>query len=202
MIKPRRQPSKLAIRVLSCFVAGHAGEAFLGDLLEKFHEGQSPTWLWQEVTSAILLSFVATLRSRRAEIIFAILGTASELLWFMSPWMGTAWRSSTFQSLSGWGVLWPFPLGVMYGFCFQAALFTALNLILLCIFWSIKRLWRWTNVIRVILISFPLLTVGQLVVALLMRPYDAVLHWVVVFGVLTIAVFRSNSPSGRASVWI
>ncbi len=31
MIKPRRQPSKLAIRVLSCFVAGHAGEAFLGD---------------------------------------------------------------------------------------------------------------------------------------------------------------------------
>lgn len=198
MNKPRRQPPKLAVRMFSCFVPIHVREALLGDLLEKFQEVPSPTWFWWEVVAAILLSLMGLFRPRMSAVIFAVVGTASEQLWFRSQWWKTVWESSTFQSLYGLVVEWPFPLGVICGFGLQAAISTIHILLLLCLFWSFKRLWRWTNVRNSILLCFPLLTVGLLIDALLPAPYDSFLRVVPTFGALMMAIFISDSAPERA----
>ncbi len=195
MSKPRRQPPKLAVRMFFSFVPCHVREALLGDLLEKFQEVQSPTWFWREVVAAIVLSLSGLLRPRLSAVIFAIVGTASEQLWFRSQWWKTFWESSTFQSVYGRLVQWPFPLGVIYGFALQAAISTIHILLLLCLFWSFKRLWRWTNVRNSILLCFPLLTVGLLIAALLPAPYDSFVRVVPTFGALIIAIFVSDSDN-------
>lgn len=193
MNTPGRQPPKLAVRMFSFFVPFHLREALLGDLLEKFQEVQSPTWFWREVVAAILLS----LRPRLSAVIFAIAGTLSEQLWFRSPWWKVVWQSSMFESLYGRVVQCPFPLGVMYGFGLQAAISTINILLLLSLFWSFKRLWRWTNVRNSILLCFPLLTIGLLIDALLPASYAAFLRVVPTFGALIIAIFISDSAPDR-----
>ena len=195
MNKPKRQPPKLAIRMFAWFVPFHVQEALLGDLLEQFQEVQSPTWFWREVIAAILLSLVGLFRPRLSAVIFAILGTASEQLWRRSQWWKAVWESSTFQSLYGRVVQWPFPLGVIYGFGLQAALSTIHMSLVLCLFWSFQRFWRWTNVRNSFLLCFPLLTVGLLIDALLPAPFDSFLHMVPTFGALTIAILISDAPS-------
>lgn len=199
MNTPRQQPPKLAVRMFSFFVPFHVRETLLGDLLEKFQEVQSPTWFWREVVTAILLSLTGLFRPRLSAVIFAIAGTVSEQLWFRSQCWKAVWQSSMFQSLYGRVVQWPFPLGVIYGFGLQAAISTINILLLLCLFWSFKRSWRWTNVGNSILLCFPLLTVGLFINALLPASYASFLRVVPTFGALIIAIFISDSAPDRAT---
>jgi hypothetical protein len=58
-----REPPRMAVWLLKRWASPYQRESLLGDLLEVYRTGRSPTWYWREVTTALILAQVRALRS-------------------------------------------------------------------------------------------------------------------------------------------
>jgi hypothetical protein len=96
-----RRPPAAAVWLLRNLCSKSYAESLGGDLLERFHEGQSDEWFWRQVAIAILVSAWNEARPRWFHVAFAITGTAVlfapivgslsfNLAFYLGSWTGVA----------------------------------------------------------------------------------------------------------------
>ena len=82
------QPPRLASWLLHHLASSPQRESLAGDLIERYHEGQSATWYWRQVLSAILAGVIRDIRDMNLHIKKVWLpGAASCLLFFGFYWV-------------------------------------------------------------------------------------------------------------------
>ncbi len=194
MNQPRPKPPTFALWLLQRFLAAERHETLVGDLLEKYHQGRSSRWFWREVLIAIVFSLGATLRIRRAEVAFAVIGAVLQGIWWTTLWWKIVRRSHIIQSLYEWGVDWPFPLCSAYDVLFHSLLQLAILLPLMAVFFSFKGGWRGARFLRTIEIGLALLTPGDLLVLLFPRSYYYLLTSVLFFFALLLSIAANRTP--------
>ena len=154
----RSQPPALAVWILRHLGPRKAQEAIAGDLFEKFSEGRSDGWFWREVLVAVIVGAFEQLRARSPEIYAALAATVL----YLCSWNLIA-RAPGFEQLSAWGVGLAWPLSALYDVVFGATPGTVVAILVLMSFFFLHRTFSWVSVVRILLISFPLLAVGKLV---------------------------------------
>ena len=142
MIPEKRKPPTLAINLLKLGIPRGQRDVLLGDLLERFDECQSTSWLWREVVAAVALSLGTSLRTHLMELIFAILGTAFlEFFWRTHLLRVVIWRSPLIQSPFAWSAMLPYPGSAISLFLFSVATHAAPVLLLLAMFATVGKRW-------------------------------------------------------------
>ena len=82
------QPPRLASWLLHHLASGPQRESLAGDLIERYHQGQSATWYWRQVLAAILVGVIRDIRDMDLHIKKVWLpGAASCLLFFGFYWI-------------------------------------------------------------------------------------------------------------------
>ena len=82
------QPPRLASWLLHHLASSPQRESLAGDLIERYHEGQSATWYWRQVLAAILAGVIRDIRDMDLHIKKVWLpGAASCLLFFGFYWI-------------------------------------------------------------------------------------------------------------------
>jgi len=77
------QPPRLASWLLHHLASSPQRESLAGDLIERYHQGQSATWYWRQVLAAILVGVIRDIRDMDLHIKKVWLpGAASCLLFF------------------------------------------------------------------------------------------------------------------------
>ena len=195
MNQPRPEPPSSAIWLLHHLLPAERREALLGDLLEQHHQGRSSRWFWREVLVALVLSLGTTLRTRRIEIAFAIVGTALQGIWWTTRWWKVIWQSQTMQSLSGWGLGWRFPLSSGYDILFHWLLQMLVLLLLVLVFFFWRGEAKGANMLRAIGIGLAFLAPGQLPLLLLRGSSSIyILASVPFFLALLLSIATSREP--------
>jgi hypothetical protein len=160
MNRERAQPPALAAWMLRHLCSKKDQEALAGDLLERFHEGQSGGWFWRQVLIAMLVGFSRELNAHRWQICFAMVGTA--LFWWY-PW-APLYRSGAFKRVFAWGVGLPWPWSqFVYEFSPRIVLPTLAVLPILAIFLLVNRAFSWVSMLRAFLLCLLLLPLGDIV---------------------------------------
>jgi len=150
----RFNPPRLALLLLRYACRNSYQEALIGDLIEKFREGQTRAWFWRQTLAAVILNALGQLRSYWPHISYA--ATAVFLRCFFSD-------ADFLKPLPKWlhwsSLPWPwsqlaFELS-RHSLLALAALFTlSLGLI-------IERAFRWDRVVWTGLISLGVLALGH-----------------------------------------
>ena len=82
------QPPRLASWLLHHLASSPQRESLAGDLIERYHQGQSATWYWRQVLAAILVGVIRDIRDMDLHIKKVWLpGAASCLLFFGFYWI-------------------------------------------------------------------------------------------------------------------
>jgi len=85
------QPPRLASWLLHHLASSPQRESLAGDLIERYHEGQSATWYWRQVLSAILAGVIRDIREGTPMDLHIkkvwLPGAASCLLFFGFYWV-------------------------------------------------------------------------------------------------------------------
>ena len=82
------QPPRLASWLLHHLASSPQRESLAGDLIERYHQGQSATWYWRQVLAAILAGVIRDIRDMDLRIKKVWLpGAASCLLFFGFYWI-------------------------------------------------------------------------------------------------------------------
>ena len=71
------QPPRLASWLLHHLASTPQRESLAGDLIERYHQGQSPTWYWRQVLAAILAGGIRDIRDHTLVAVRA--GTSMDL---------------------------------------------------------------------------------------------------------------------------
>jgi hypothetical protein len=66
------QPPRLATWLLQHLAFGPRRESLLGDLIEQYRNGRSPTWYWWQVLTAILVGAIRDVRDHKVLAIRAV----------------------------------------------------------------------------------------------------------------------------------
>ena len=191
---PRQDPPALAVCLLQRFVPSERGEALLGDLIEKFNRRRSARWFWREVLIAILIELRRSVHTHKGEIVFALIATMLQELWWSTLWWRIVWQSNTMQSLYGWGLEWRFPLSGIYGLTFDATLRLIFLLPFVGLLLSAKGTWSRVGILRAVLISFALLNAAEWIFLLTPRKVHYISSSIPFFCALLVSTWRRQVP--------
>jgi hypothetical protein len=146
----KSDPPRLAIWLLRHACPASDNNALTGDLIERFHEGQSVGWLWRQVLSAFVVGVVCEIQRQWPIFFYAIGGTAMPMmLWKTRPYQLGFW-------LHWWSLPWPVSQLVLDWS--PAALFALESLPALAVALVIDRSFRWISLLRTGVITLALFT--------------------------------------------
>jgi hypothetical protein len=121
-----KQPPRFATWLLSRFVSGAKGESLIGDLAERYQQGCSRRWYWQQAIVAVLVSCVRDARDHKLFAIRAVVtgiaivwlcdfGTRTLSMWINLNARGAIWINGHWFQMGGWllPTLWYVSLPMM-----------------------------------------------------------------------------------------
>ena len=73
----KRVPSRIAIWCLTHLAYGERGHAILGDLLERFDEGETRGWFWRQTLATLSYGFGRAVREQGASFVAALVAFAA-----------------------------------------------------------------------------------------------------------------------------
>jgi hypothetical protein len=155
-----RRPPRLAAWLLRRLCSNSYGESLGGDLLERFHEGQSDSWFRRQVAIAILANIWNEVRPRPFHVAFAAAGTAVLLL-RRAPIM--ARLDVRWPFVWGLGLGWPWSTVFDIGFgAILNALWVVPTAAAVIVFdWRFTRQSSWRGGLRTVLIGVPTFAVSE-----------------------------------------
>jgi hypothetical protein len=143
----RSSPPKVALWLLRRAYPRNLQESLAGDLVERFCEGQTRSWLWKQVLIALAQSLLGSTRRRWPLFCYASAGTIA---------MGFSPRLHVLPASLHWDDLaWPWSLLV---FELTSPVIAALaSLSVLAIGLIITRSFRWASLVRTWVINVSLI---------------------------------------------
>ena len=78
-------PPGVATWLLQHFMPACGGEAFIGDLHERYAEGRSRSWFWRQVLFAMGLAAAEEIRRRKGRLLWMVLASVSVALLSVLP---------------------------------------------------------------------------------------------------------------------
>jgi len=167
----KSDPPRLAIWLLRHACPGSDNNALTGDLIERFHEGQSVGWLWRQVLSAFVVGVVCEIQRHWPSFFYAIAGTAMPMILCWKTTANTAGPHpfGSWMHLAFWLHWWslPWPLSQLVFDWSPAALFTLEALPALAVALVIDRSFRWISLLRTGVITLALIAVDYYLFTLL-----------------------------------
>ena len=130
----------------------HSSDALLGDLIERFREGQSVGWFWKQTWIACALGVLRTIQRHWPHLCYAIAGTA------MGPLLYGAVTSLPF-ALHRWGLPWPWSPILLEQSVTAALALAALPVLGLAL--VLNGTFRWINLLQTGALNLALLTAGH-----------------------------------------
>jgi hypothetical protein len=162
----KSDPPGLAIWWLLHAWPGRDNEALTGDLIERFHEGQTRGWFWRQVMIAFIVSGLREMRHHWPYFCYAIAGTAGIWLFDDVPAVRKV------PGLLHWNEL-PWPWSQLAAELSRPALFALATLAILAAGLLIERRFRWISLIRTGVLNLALIAFGHYSIDLfpwLLRP--------------------------------
>jgi len=147
----KSNPPKRAIWFLQNACPGD-NEALAGDLIERFHEGQTRGWFWKQVLIAFAIGVRGEIRRHWPHVCYAIAGTA------MPAFLWTAVEGIP-RVLHWWALPWPWSQ-IILEFS-RTALLALAALPALAVGLAIKREFRWASLLRTGAINIALIMTGH-----------------------------------------
>lgn len=127
-------------------------DALTGDLLERFHEGQTHGWFWRQVLIALAVGILGEIRNHWPHFCYAVAGTAMPLfLW-------NSFRGVPVQ-LHWWVLPWPWSQLVLE--VSGTAILTWAELPILGIGLAIDGEFRWLSLLRTGAINLVIISLGN-----------------------------------------
>lgn len=154
MNNERSNPPWLALVLLRSACRSSYKEALIGDLIEKFREGQTRAWFWRQTLAAVILNAGGQLRSYWPHVSYA--ATAVLLTWFF-------FDADILKPLAKW-VHWSslsWPWSQLAFELSRPSLLALAALSTLTVGLIIERSFRWDRVVWTGLISLGVLALGH-----------------------------------------
>jgi hypothetical protein len=196
-----RHPPTLAIWLLDRFNHSVTKEAMIGDLIQRFAEGQSEIWFWKQVVLAVAASTANEIRSRWPAICYGVAAPA------LAPYL---WRvfTATREKIPWQDLPWPWSQVVFEGT--PAVLLPIAALPLLATALAISGAFRWISLFKTLMFGVLLSTAAHILLATIAVPQRVLWPrtdpWVLVAAVLNISILGGafmlsaslgcNSPRG------
>jgi hypothetical protein len=181
MTDKRSNPPRFAISLLRHLSGDN--DALAGDLIERFHEGQTYTWFWRQ---ALIAFTVAVMGRHWPDFCYALAGTAMPVFLWKSFHGAGFW-------LHWWTLPWPWSQLVLELSPTVLLALTALPVLATALL--INRAFRWVSLLRTGVINLALITLGHfsLNVPWLFRPLpdDPHLMYLIIPGVVQLLLFFS-----------
>jgi hypothetical protein len=143
---------KLAIWLLRYACPGNDHDALIGDLIERFREGQTYKWFWRQVLIALAFGVLREILRYWPHLCYAIAGTAMpEFFW------------NVVKGVPGYLHWWtlPWPLSQLAFELSRNALLALAALPVLAIGLAINGAFRWGDLVRTGAINLALTIVGH-----------------------------------------
>lgn len=154
MTRGKSNPPRLALWLLRHRSPDDHDEALTGDLVERFREGQSRSWLWRQVFFACAYSVFGAIRLRWSFFCYAIAGTAA---------MNTFSPHHSLGLVSEW-LHWsdlPWPWSQLIFELSSPAIVALASLSILAIGLRIAHSLHWLYLLRTWIASFVLIAISQ-----------------------------------------
>jgi hypothetical protein len=154
MSSKKSDPPGLAIWLLRHACPGNENDALIGDLIERFREGQTYRWLWRQVLIAFAVGVLAEMRRHWPHFCYAIAGTA--MTWFF-------WDANVLKLVPGW-LHWrnlPWPWSQLAFELSRPVLLALAALPALAVGLVIDRSFRWGSLLRTGAINLALIMLGH-----------------------------------------
>jgi hypothetical protein len=151
MKAPKSNPPNFAVWLLRHICPGGDNEALTGDLIERFHEGQTPAWFWRQVLVAFLVGVLGEIRLRWPHFSYALAGTAAPLV------VSNSVRGAGF-SMHWWVLPWPWSQLILE--FSPIAILASMVLPVLTAALMINGTFRWVSLFRTGLINLTLIMLG------------------------------------------
>ena len=145
-------PPRSAVWLLRHACPGNHNEALTGDLVEKFREGRSHGWFWQQVLIAIAVGVLGEVRRHWPHFSYAIAGTA------MPAFLSTTVEGAP-RFLHWWVLPWPWSQFVLELSGFALLALAALPVLAAAL--VINGAFRWISLLRTGMINLALITLGH-----------------------------------------
>jgi hypothetical protein len=83
----KRGPPVVALWCLTRLAGVDRGEALVGDLLERFDEGETRAWFWRQTIATLAFAFFRAVREHGSSFLGALAAAAAVLvvMWFVNP---------------------------------------------------------------------------------------------------------------------
>lgn len=147
-------PPGLALWLLRQMCPGQHGEALVGDLIERFREGQTRGWFWKQAFVASALSALGSLRRRWPLFCYAIAATIG-----MIRFSHTRALTQVPFSLH-WSRL-PWPWSQLVFELSSPVIVASMGLLILAIGLVIARSFRWASLLRTWIINLALILIAH-----------------------------------------
>jgi hypothetical protein len=148
----KSDPPSRAIWFLQHICPG-GSDALLGDLIERFREGQSRGWFWKQVLITFAVGVLDEIRRHWPHFCYAIAGTIT-----MFPFLYKAVNGLPF-ALHWWVLPWPWSQIVLEQSA--TAVFALAALPILGVTLAINGAFRWINLFRTGALNLALITFGH-----------------------------------------
>jgi hypothetical protein len=154
MTDSKSNPPRLAIWWLRHACPGHHNDALIGDLIERFREGQTRGWFWRQAFIAITIGVLREIGRHWPHLCYAIVGTA--LIWFF-------WDAPALRRVPAW-LHWnelPWPWSQVALELSRQALLALAALSILAAGLVIERSFRWASLLRTGAFNLALIAFGH-----------------------------------------
>jgi len=152
----RSRPPALAAWLLRHMCRNEVHASLVGDLLERFDEGESDGWFWRQVLTIVLIRASNGLRAHWPQILFSIAGGVILLFWGWRLLIGVL-GETLIARIRDWGLGLRSPMSVLYDLVIRS-LFAAMTVQpILAVLLVLDRAFRWRSLLRTLLISVPLI---------------------------------------------
>jgi hypothetical protein len=154
MNSKKYDPPKSALWLLRHACPGDDNDALIGDIVERFREGQTYTWLWRQVLIAFTASILGEVRRHWPHFFYAITGTV--MTWFYSD-------APALRHVPAW-LHWrdlPWPWSQLAFELSRPALLALAALSVLVAGLLIEQSFRWIYLLKTAAINLALITLGH-----------------------------------------
>jgi hypothetical protein len=154
MGRKKYAPPKAALWLLRHVWPGDDNEVLAGDLVERFHEGQTYPWLWKQMLMALMSALRAQVHRRWPLFVYAVAGT------LLMVFVRDALELQHPERWIHWRVL-PWPWSQIGAELSTAAVLAFAALLILSAGLVMQGSFRWVYVIRTAAINLILLGLGH-----------------------------------------
>lgn len=151
MTDKKVNPPSSAVWLLRHTFPGYHNEALTGDLIEKFHEGQTRRWFWAQVFFASAVAALRAIRRRWSFFCYAVAGTIAQYIFEYTNALGQV------STLLRWNEL-PWPLSHFVFELSVPAIAALSSLSVLAGGLLIARSFRWAYLLRTCIVTLVLIT--------------------------------------------